>query len=60
MSGLSFPRQIIKQKCKTCGNESKIIHHVGDPIILFDLYCIKCLEKFLDENVGKLEVLEGE
>lgn len=27
----------------------------GYSVFLFELYCIKCLEKFLDESIGKLE-----
>ena len=59
MLGLRLPDIENKTwKCKTCGHEKIKIHAVGNPVLLWDLYCIKCLENFLDKNIGKMEVKE--
>lgn len=48
-----IPRPYI---CKKCGHK-QMIQPCTDTHLL-EWYCIKCLEKFLDENIGKMEIGE--
>ena len=61
MKEIGLVHDVIKSTCKKCGYGTIRKHYLGDSTMLWDLYCIKCLEKFLDDNLGKMEkeILNG-
>jgi hypothetical protein len=48
----------LKQTCEKCNHQEIFKHYPGDPWLLWSFYCIKCLEKFLDDNIGKMKTEE--